>query len=49
MAWADDDLEIIQQMADEAGVRLPQAALDREICRALKPKKFQLDHYGVWR
>jgi 3-hydroxyisobutyrate dehydrogenase-like beta-hydroxyacid dehydrogenase len=47
MAWADDDLDLIQQMADEAGVQLPQAALDREICRTLKPKKFQLDRYGV--
>jgi hypothetical protein len=47
MAWADDDLDLIQQMADAVGVRLPQAALDRDICRALKPKKFQLDRYGV--
>ena len=46
MAWADDDLEIIQAMAREAHVALPQADLNRELCRTLKPKKFQLDHYG---
>ena len=42
MAWADDDLEIIQSMAEDAGIALPQAELNRELCRALKPKKFQL-------
>jgi len=26
---------------------VPQVGLNREICRALKPKKFQLDRYGV--
>jgi 3-hydroxyisobutyrate dehydrogenase len=46
MAWADDDLDIIQSMAEDAGIALPQAALNRELCRTLKPKKFQLDHYG---
>jgi len=46
MAWADDDLGIIQSMAHDAGIALPQADLNRELCRALKPKKFQLDHYG---
>lgn len=51
MAWADDDLEIIQSMAEDAGIALPQAELNRELCRALKPKKFQLDQYGdePWR
>jgi 3-hydroxyisobutyrate dehydrogenase len=51
MAWADDDLEIIQSMAENAGIALPQAELNRELCRALKPKKFQLDQYGdePWR
>jgi 3-hydroxyisobutyrate dehydrogenase-like beta-hydroxyacid dehydrogenase len=39
MAWADDDLEIIR-------IALPQADLNRELCRVLKPRKFQLDHYG---
>jgi 3-hydroxyisobutyrate dehydrogenase len=46
MAWADDDLEIIQAMARQAGIALPQADMNRELCRALKPKKFQLAHYG---
>ncbi len=47
MAWADDDLEIIQAMAREAGIGLPQGGLDRELCRSLKPDKFRLDKYGV--
>jgi 3-hydroxyisobutyrate dehydrogenase len=46
MAWADDDLEIIQEMARQAGIALPQADLNRELCRELKPKKFRLDEYG---
>jgi 3-hydroxyisobutyrate dehydrogenase len=47
MAWAEDDMEIVQQMAADKGVALPQAGLNREICRALKPKRFKLDEYGV--
>ncbi len=47
MAWAEDDLEIVQQMAAEKGVSLPQAGLNREICRVLKPKRFKLEDYGV--
>jgi 3-hydroxyisobutyrate dehydrogenase len=47
MAWADDDLEIIQEMARQAGIALPQADLNRELCRQLKPHKFRLDKYGV--
>jgi 3-hydroxyisobutyrate dehydrogenase len=47
MAWAEDDMEIVQQMAADRGIALPQAALNREICRALKPKRFKLDEYGV--
>jgi 3-hydroxyisobutyrate dehydrogenase-like beta-hydroxyacid dehydrogenase len=47
MAWAEDDLEIVQAMARDAGIGLPQAALDRELCRTLKPKRFRLDEYGV--
>ena len=46
MAWADDDLEIIQEMARQAGITLPQADLNRQLCRELKPNKFQLDKYG---
>ena len=45
MAWAEDDMEIVQQMAAERGVGLPQAGLNREICRTLKPKRFKLDEY----
>jgi 3-hydroxyisobutyrate dehydrogenase-like beta-hydroxyacid dehydrogenase len=47
MAWAEDDLEIVQSMAHQAGIGLPQAGLNRELCRTLKPKKFRLDEYGV--
>jgi len=46
MAWADDDLEIIQEMARQAGIALPQADLNRALCRSLKPKKFLIDKYG---
>ena len=46
MAWADDDLAIVSEMAATAGLALPQSGLNREICRALKPKRYQLDHYG---
>ena len=47
MAWFEDDLEIIQEMAVHTGISLPQAALNREICRALKPRRYQLDKYGA--
>ena len=47
MAWAEDDMEIIQSMAHEVGIGLPQAGLNRELCRTLKPKRFKLDEYGV--
>jgi 3-hydroxyisobutyrate dehydrogenase-like beta-hydroxyacid dehydrogenase len=47
MAWAEDDMEIVQSMANDAGIGLPQAGLNRELCRMLKPKKFKLDEYGV--
>ena len=47
MKWADDDLAVIHEMARDAGITLPQADLNRELCRALLPKKFQLDEYGV--
>lgn len=45
MAWAEDDLKIVAEMAAECGLALPQAGLNREICRALKPRRFQLDEY----
>ena len=47
MAWAEDDMEIVQAMAADKGVALPQAGVNREICRMLKPKRFKLDEYGV--
>jgi 3-hydroxyisobutyrate dehydrogenase len=46
MAWADDDMAIVAEMAAECGLKLPQAALNREICQALKPRRFKLDQYG---
>ena len=46
MAWAEDDMEIVQAMAADRGVALPQAGVNREICRALKPKRFKLEEYG---
>src|SRR5688572_12673842 len=47
MAWAEDDLDIVQAMAHDVGIGLPQAGLNRELCRTLKPKRFKLDEYGV--
>ncbi len=47
MAWAEDDMEIVQAMAAERGMALPQAGLNRELCRMLKPKRFKLDEYGT--
>ena len=46
MAWADDDMAIVQQMATRCGLSLPQSGLNRELCRSLKPKRYQLEHYG---
>jgi len=31
----------------QTGIGLPQAALNREICRVLKPRRYDLDKYGV--
>jgi len=39
MAWAEDDMAIVAEMAAEAGIALPQAGVNREICRALKPRR----------
>jgi 3-hydroxyisobutyrate dehydrogenase-like beta-hydroxyacid dehydrogenase len=47
MAWAEDDMAIVAAMASERGIALPQADVDREVCRALKPRRYQLDKYGV--
>ena len=46
MAWADDDMSIVGDMAAEAGIELPQARANREICHALKPRRYDLDRYG---
>jgi 3-hydroxyisobutyrate dehydrogenase len=46
MAWAEDDMAIVAEMAAEHGLALPQAGLNREICRALKPRRYKLDQYG---
>lgn len=47
MAWAEDDMAIVAEMAAECGLSLPQAEVTREICRALKPRRFKLDEYGA--
>ncbi len=47
MAWAEDDLKIAAEMAARTGIALPQAGVNREICRALKPRRYQLSEYGT--
>jgi 3-hydroxyisobutyrate dehydrogenase len=46
MAWADDDMEIVHAMAKEKGLPLRQAEVVQQICRWLKPVRFQLEQYG---
>jgi 3-hydroxyisobutyrate dehydrogenase-like beta-hydroxyacid dehydrogenase len=46
MAWAEDDMAIVGEMAARCGLALPQAGLNREICRSLKPRRYRLDQYG---
>lgn len=46
MAWSEDDMAIVAEMAAHAGIALPQAAVTREICRTLKPKRYRLELYG---
>ena len=46
MAWTEDDMAIVAEMAADCGIALPQAGVTREICRALKPRRHQLDKYG---
>jgi 3-hydroxyisobutyrate dehydrogenase-like beta-hydroxyacid dehydrogenase len=46
MAWADDDMAIVAEMAREHGLKLPQSEVTAEICRALKPRRYKLDRYG---
>jgi hypothetical protein len=40
-------MAIVAEMAAECGLSLPQAGVTREICRALKPKRYKLDQYGT--
>lgn len=47
MAWAEDDLVIVGQMANNKGISLPQAGLDRELCRSLLPRRYDLSRYGI--
>jgi 3-hydroxyisobutyrate dehydrogenase len=47
MAWAEDDMAIVAEMAADCGLALPQAGVTREICRALRPKRYRLDQYGT--
>jgi 3-hydroxyisobutyrate dehydrogenase-like beta-hydroxyacid dehydrogenase len=46
MAWAEDDMAIVAEMAADCGIALPQAGVTREVCRALKPRRYKLDQYG---
>ena len=46
MAWAEDDMAIVGEMAAQAGISMPQAGVNREVCRVLKPKRYQLELYG---
>jgi len=46
MAWAEDDMAIVAEMAAQARIALPQARVNREICRALKPRRYKLEEYG---
>ena len=46
MAWAEDDMEIVGQMANDVGIGLPLSGLVREICRPLKARRYKLDDYG---
>jgi 3-hydroxyisobutyrate dehydrogenase len=46
MAWADDDMAIVAEMATECGIALPQSGMVRELCRSLKPRRYDLDQYG---
>lgn len=46
MAWAQDDMAIVGEMADDCGIALPQAGVVREICRTLKARRYKLEEYG---
>jgi 3-hydroxyisobutyrate dehydrogenase len=40
-------MKIVAEMAATAGMALPQAGVNREICRALKPRRYRLSEYGI--
>jgi hypothetical protein len=44
MSWADDDMAIVTQMAQDCGIALPQASVVRDICRDLKPRRYRLSN-----
>ena len=46
MAWAQDDMAIVAEMADDCGISLPQSGVVREICRTLKPRRYKIEEYG---
>jgi len=46
MAWAEDDMAIVAEMANDVGIGLPLSGLVREICRPLKPRRYKLEEYG---
>lgn len=46
MAWAEDDMKIVSEMSVVSGIGLPQAAVNREVCRVLKPRRYDLAQYG---
>src|SRR5205807_8957292 len=46
MAWAEDDMAIVAEMAVACGLALPPAAVTREICRPLQPRRLKLDQDG---
>lgn len=47
MAWAQDDMAIVAEMAEDCGISLPQSGVVREVCRSLKPRRYQLEQYGL--
>ena len=46
MAWAEDDMAIIGEMASDVGMGLPLSGLVRELCRPLKARRYRLEEYG---
>jgi 3-hydroxyisobutyrate dehydrogenase-like beta-hydroxyacid dehydrogenase len=46
MAWAEDDMAIVSEMAEQAGIGLPLCGVVREVCRPLRPRRYKLAQYG---